>query len=220
MKIMSAFNKLLMLFMLFIALMISFRIAYSSSLRYIFMSWNIFLAWIPYVLSAYFATYQQRQKWKQVVLFFSWLLFFPNALYIVTDLIHLRVESNMPWWFDTVLIFSSAFIGLLMAIVSLLRAETFLGSFVSKKAMMFLMPSILFVSSFGVYLGRFQRWNSWDVLSNPLSLAYDIVGKIIHPIAHYKVWMITILFTTIYSLVYYFIKLMPRVLINVQERHP
>lgn len=217
MKTINSFNKLLMLFMLFIALLISFRIFYSDSIRYISMSWNIFLAWIPYALSAYFAMYQQKQKWKQAFLFGSWFLFFPNALYIVTDLVHLRTESTMPWWYDTILIFSSAFIGLLMAIVSLLRAESFLTSMLSKKIMLFLMPMILFISSFGVYLGRFQRWNSWDVVGNPLSLAYDIAAKIFNPFDHYKVWAITILFTAIYSLVYYFIKLMPRVVSEIKD---
>jgi uncharacterized membrane protein len=217
MKTMNSFNKLLMLFMLFVALLISFRIFYSGSIRYIFMSWNIFLAWIPYALSAYFVVYQQKQPWKRAFLFCSWFLFFPNALNIVTDLVHLRTESTMPWWYDTILIFSSAFIGLLMAIVSLLRAESFLSNMLPKKAILFLMPMILFISSFGVYLGRFQRWNSWDVVGNPLSLGYDIAAKIFNPFDHYKVWAITILFTVIYSLVFYFIKLMPRVVAEIKD---
>lgn len=217
MKTMNSFNKLLMVFLLFIALLISFRIFYSGTIRYIFMSWNIFLAWIPYILSAYFTQYQHKQKWKQAFLFCSWLLFFPNALYIVTDLVHLRTESTMPWWYDTILIFSAAFVGLLMAIVSLLRAESFLSTMVPKKTMFFLMPLILFISSFGVYLGRFQRWNSWDVVGNPLSLAYDIASKIINPFDHYKVWVITLLFTAIYSLLFYFIKLMPRVVSEIKD---
>lgn len=217
MKTMNSFNKLLMVFLFFIGLLIAFRIFYSGTIRYIFMSWNIFLAWIPYALSAYFIHYQQKQKWKQAFLFCSWFLFFPNALYIVTDLVHLRTESTMPWWYDTILIFSAAFVGLLMAIVSLLRAETFLSTMLSKKTMLFLMPMILFISSFGVYLGRFQRWNSWDVVGNPLSLAYDIASKIINPFDHYKVWVITLLFTAIYSLLFYFIKLMPRVVAEIKD---
>jgi len=220
MKTISSFNKLLLVFLLFIALLIVFRIFYSGTIRYIFMSWNIFLAWIPYALSAYFRVYKQKQKWKQLFLFCSWFLFFPNALYIVTDLVHLRTESTMPWWYDTVLIFSSAFVGLVMAFISLLRAESFLSSIVSKKAMLFLMPLILFISSFGVYLGRFQRWNSWDVVGNPLSLAYDIADKMMNPFDHYKVWVITILFTVIYSLVFYFIKLMPRVVSEIKDARP
>lgn len=90
MKTISAFNRLLIAFLIFIAGLILARIVYSGNIRYLSMCWNIFLAWIPYILSCYFSDYQEKEKWKQLFLFASWLLFFPNALYIVTDLIHLE----------------------------------------------------------------------------------------------------------------------------------
>jgi uncharacterized membrane protein len=190
---------------------------YSGSLRYMFMGWNLFLAWIPFALSAFFSQYKQKQKWKQAVLFVSWLLFFPNALYIVTDFVHLQGESNMPWWYDAVLLFASSFMGIVLAFISLRRAEIYLQNFFHPKQVNGLMAFILFLGSFGVYLGRFQRWNSWDVLHNPLALASDIAGKIINPVDHYKVWAITVLFTAIYSLLYYFIRLLPQALAEIKN---
>jgi uncharacterized membrane protein len=210
MKAISSFNKLLSLFLIFIALLITFRILYSGTLRFFFMLWNIFLAWVPYILSTYFKQYRQKEKWKQLFLFATWLLFFPNALYIVTDLVHLQGESNIPWWYDAVLLFASSFIGIVMAFISLRKAEIYLKTIFNKFLVSPCMAGILFLGSFGVYLGRFQRWNSWDVVNNPLLLGVDILSIIAHPLQNYKVWAITLLFTAIYSLLYLFIKMLPQ----------
>ena len=210
MKSISGFNKLLGIFLLFIALLITFRIIHSGTLRYVFLTWNIFLAWIPYVLSCFFTRYRTKEKWKQVFLFVSWLLFFPNALYIVTDLVHMQSASNMPWWYDAVLLFASSFIGIALAFVSLHNAESYLKTLFSKQVVRFCLACILFLGSFGVFLGRFQRWNSWDVVNDPFNLARYILSKIIHPVDNYKVWAITFLFTTIYSLLYFFLRNLPQ----------
>ena len=70
--------------------------------------------------------YRKKQKWKQFVLLGTWLLFFPNALYIVTDLVHIDRESMVPWWFDAVLLFLASFIGIVLGFVSLRKAERYL----------------------------------------------------------------------------------------------
>jgi uncharacterized membrane protein len=210
MKTFTAFNRLLGVFFVFIGLLICTRILYSGSIRYIFIVWNIFLAWIPYVLSSYFVIYENKEKWKQLILFASWLLFFPNALYIVTDLIHLEESTNVPLWYDAVLLFASSFIGLMMAFISLQKVEYYLKGIFRRRTLSFIIPLILFMGSFGVYLGRFQRWNSWDVLHNPLMLASDILNRFIYPVDHFKTWVITIILTALYSLLYFFIKIMPQ----------
>lgn len=209
MKSISSFNRLLTVFLTFIAVLIVARIIYSGSLRYISMSWNIFLAWIPYVLSCYFFQYSKKEKWKQVFLFASWLLFFPNALYIVTDLIHLEESTNVPLWYDAVLLFASSFVGLIMAFVSLQKAEYLLNGFYSRRVVNFTIPVILFLGSFGVYLGRFQRWNSWDVVHDPIGLGADIWNRFSSPVDNAKTWAITIILTALYSLLYFFIKILP-----------
>ena len=212
-----SFNQLLTAFFVFIILLISFRIIYSGTLKYMFMGWNIFLAWIPYILSSYFVQYRKKEKWKQLFLFVSWLFFFPNALYIVTDLVHLQSQSNMPWWYDVLLVFTSSFIGIFLAFISLRKAEFYLKSIFSKNVITACIAGILFLGSFGVYLGRFQRWNSWDVLNNPLALGMDILSKIINPVDNYKVWAITLLFTAVYSLMYFFIRLLPKAIAEIKN---
>lgn len=210
MKPLSSFGRLLTAFLVFIGMLILFRIAYSGSQRYLFLGWNIFLAWIPYVLSTQFLHYSKKEKWKQLFLFGSWLLFFPNALYIVTDLVHLRDETNMPWWFDAMLLFAAAFAGLLMAFVSLRNTERYFVTRFSKKQIQVLIFSLLFLGSFGVYLGRFERWNSWNIVNDPLELALNILTCIINPVENVKVWAITVLFTGVYSLLYYSVRILPK----------
>lgn len=210
MKTLSSFDRLLAIFFAFIGLLIAFRILYTGSLLHLYMCWNIFLAWIPYVLSNFFEGIKEKVKWKQIFLFTSWLLFFPNALYIVTDLIHIEANSDIPVWYDAVLLFASSFIGIIMAFVSLRKVEFFLRQTFSKRTVAILIPLILFTASFGVYLGRFQRWNSWDVVKDPMALGLDILGNFISPVDNYKTWLITVLFTGIYSMLYFFLKMLPQ----------
>lgn len=210
MKPLSPFGKLLTALLIFIGMLISFRIFYSGNGRYLFLGWNIFLAWIPYVLSTYLTPYRKKEKWKQLFLLSSWLLFFPNALYIVTDLVHLRDETNMPWWFDAMLIFAAAFAGLLLAFVSLRNTENYLKTVFSKRTVQLITFSLLFAGSFGVYLGRFERWNSWNIVNDPLELGLNILTCIINPVENVKVWAITALFTAVYSLLYYCMRILPK----------
>ncbi|MCP9751695.1 DUF1361 domain-containing protein [Ferruginibacter sp. HRS2-29] len=212
MKKISSFNRLLITFLFFIGLLIGFRIAYTGSLQHLFLSWNIFLAWIPYILSQYFSEYLRKAKWKQAVLFITWLLFFPNALYIVTDLIHIEDNKDIAVWYDAILLFASSFIGIMMAFVSLAKVESYLRNIFSRKVVTALVPIILFTASFGVYLGRFQRWNSWDVIQDPLALSMDILSNFISPVDNYRTWAITILFTGIYTMLYFFLKKLPQAL--------
>jgi len=205
-----SFNRLLIIFIAFICAMIIARILYSGNVRFIFLTWNIFLAWIPYVLSGFFKTYRNREKYKQVILFTTWLLFFPNALYIITDLIHLQHETNVPVWYDAILLFASSFAGLMMAFISLHRVENFLESIFTKRTVLLLVPGILFLGAFGVYLGRFQRWNSWNVINDPLALGLDIFSRIVSPQDNLKTWGITFILTVLYSILYFFIKIIPR----------
>ncbi|HMJ47642.1 MAG TPA: DUF1361 domain-containing protein [Ferruginibacter sp.] len=211
MRLFSIFHRVLGAFFFLIIILIIARIIYSGSIRYIFLIWNIFLAWIPFVISGYFSIYRNKEKWKQLFLFGSWLLFFPNALYIITDIIHLE-STNVPLWYDAILLFASSFIGLAMAFISLQRVENTLNEVFNKRTVSIIIPLLLFIGSFGVYLGRFQRWNSWDIIHNPLALGFDIITPILFPVDNIKTWVITIIFTALNSVLYFFIKLLPHAL--------
>jgi uncharacterized membrane protein len=209
MKTNFSFSKILMGFFAFIGGMIVIRYIYSNGHGFVFLVWNLFLAWIPFSISNLFKKVEAAAAWQQLAVFFIWLLFFPNALYIVTDLIHLEMETTIPKWFDAVLLFSSCITGLLMAFVSLLRVEHFLSKKFDRIRVHALMVIILFASSFGVYLGRFLRWNSWDVINHPIGLLSSIGKRVIFPLDYLQTWGITLMLTVLFYLLYQAIKKLP-----------
>ena len=211
----SSIAYLLALSIGFTISLISFRIFYSGSLMYIFFCWNLFLAGIPLGLSYFLA--EVKIKKIQWLLFAVWLLFFPNALYIITDLIHLKERYPVPLWYDSILIFSAAVNGMVMAFMSLQMIEVFLRSTFNKNKTTIIIFGCLLVSSFGIYLGRFLRWNSWDILLNPLSLLDQISQRFINPFAHPRTWSITLVLTMFFTIFYFLIKKLPYVMIRENQ---
>ena len=205
---MHAFNKLLAGWFLFIGLLIACRMYITRELLFIFLVWNLFLAWIPFYVSALLQLFKQKRRVSYLLLI-TWLLFFPNSLYIITDLIHVGRGSDFPRWFDATLIFSAAVLGLLMAFISLYRVEQFLETKMKQRVVHALMIFILFLGSFGVYLGRFLRWNSWDVLHQPHRLFVSIGERILYPVEYWYAWGITAMFTVLFYLIYFSAKKLP-----------
>ena len=205
---MHAFNKLLAGWFLFIGLLIACRMYITRELLFIFLVWNLFLAWIPFYVSALLQLFKQKRRVSYLLLI-TWLLFFPNSLYIITDLIHVGRGSDFPRWFDAILIFSAAVLGLLMAFISLYRVEQFLETKMKQRVVHALMIFILFLGSFGVYLGRFLRWNSWDVLHQPHRLFVSIGERILYPVQYWYTWGITAMFTILFYLIYFSAKKLP-----------
>lgn len=159
--------------------------------------WNLFLAWIPLL----FALVARRLKGKRYTsLFFAgfWLLFFPNAPYIITDLVHLKNLNQDLWWYDSLGVFMTAFTGLLIGIYSIQIVHNLLNSFYSKAVAWLLIFGCMLLSGFGIYLGRFSRLNSWDIISNPLHLVKICLRDLQNPLAIKT----TILFGFVLSVVY------------------
>lgn len=203
----------------FIAAMLAARVLYMNSIHYLFLLWNLFLAWIPFELSLRLRP--RRNKIAGYVITVVWLLFFPNALYIVTDLMHLGDGySKAPVWFDTILLFTSSVTGLVMAFLSLHYVEQFLRRQCALQYVNTTVVFVLFLGPFGVYLGRFLRWNSWDIVTNPVSLLTEIGIRIFNPVDYYKTWLITLLFTFFFSILYFGIKPLPVVLLQKKSPVP
>ncbi|MDZ7880642.1 MAG: DUF1361 domain-containing protein [Saprospiraceae bacterium] len=159
-----------------------YRGAYGT---FFFLIWNLFLAWVPYWLAMALdlATRLKPQlsRWSIAFLLGSWLLFFPNAPYIVTDLLHLKERTSMPHWYDVLLFTSFVWTGLLVGFSSLFEIQRFLKSRFSNTFSWFLTTLAIFLSAFGVYMGRFQRWNSWDIIRNPFTLIRQQIHILMNP---------------------------------------
>ena len=139
------------------------------ALDFRFLVWNLILAWIPLLLSlGVYDAYRRGRSllWLSPMLAL-WLLFLPNAPYIVTDFVHLSASSRAPLWFDGVELSAFAWTGMLLGFVSLYLVHAVLrfryGAPLGWSAVLF----VLALSGVGVYLGRVKRWNSWDLLTQP-----------------------------------------------------
>ena len=153
------------------------RVAYSDSERYISLIWNLFLAWIPFVLAylAYALSWRRALLYLIVPIFaFLWLIFFPNAPYLITDIQHLADGlGEAPVWFDVILLIWFSWTGLLLGVVSLYLMQEIVKNAFGKLFGWALVFGASILSSIGVYLGRFLRWNSWDILHNPIEILRD-----------------------------------------------
>lgn len=132
---------------------------------YLFIMFNLFLAWVPYLLSLLF---KQIKSFNVAFfgLFVIWIFFLPNAFYILTDLFHLFPKPQGSVWFDLIMILSFGINGLLLGFDSIKKMEQFILRFYSKQLANVSVFILMYLSSIGVYLGRFKRLNSWDILTN------------------------------------------------------
>jgi uncharacterized membrane protein len=184
------------------------RIMITGIHTFLFLNWNLFLAFIPWCISTVILVRGLNKSYILALLVVAWLLFFPNSPYILTDLFHLRVIDSAPIWFDLILILSFAWTGLLYGFISLMDIEQLLSKHFPKRAIAMLSVFFLFLSGFGIYLGRFLRWNSWDIISNPLGLLADIAERFINPFAHGRTWGLTILIGILLNMMYFSLKLL------------
>ena len=182
-----------------------FRFIYTDTKVFLFLNWNLFLAFVPWAVTSITILKPNIQSYKItiIILLAVWLLFFPNAPYILTDLFHLRLKSSMPKWFDLILILSFAWTGLVFGFLSLWDIEKILTKSLSQIWISIISISLLFVGSFGIYLGRYLRWNSWDIIGEPFNLLYDITDRLINPFDHPRTWGVTIFMGIFLNMIYW-----------------
>ena len=180
-------------------LLLVVRVVHTHSLAHADMAWNLFLAWLPLIssLAAYnMARRRNRASWLVVAgCAFIWLLFFPNAPYIVTDIGNLRPHSSAPFWYDVLMYVVFAWTGTFLGLVSLYLMQALVRQLKGVRASWLFAAVVLALSGFGVYLGRFPRYNSWDLFTSPLSLLADIWYRLSHPMANSQMFVFSALFS-------------------------
>ena len=178
-----------------VAVFILVRTLYSGSEYYLFLFWNIFLAFVPFLISGIVMRMAGNfnKKYLGVIIIggILWLITFPNAPYLVTDVIHLGHNRLMPQWYDVILLFVTAWIGMLFTFYSLLNIEKALRTIYTKIKTGVFLGLLILISSFGIYVGRFLRWNSWDVITNPQELIVDVWQIFEHPRLHGEAYAFT-----------------------------
>jgi uncharacterized membrane protein len=204
-KLHTASNNLLCSLLLFSFTCVLFgsgRLYLAGSFNGVFLVWNLFLAWIPFITAYYLSRCSTVLSYAKLIpLFLLWLLFLPNAPYIVTDLIHLRPRDGVPLWLDAVLLFMFAFHGLLLGLASTLLIHEVLEKKLTRVASWAVLILSFILCGYGIYLGRFLRWNSWDLFLKPIALLQEAFSQLTHPTA----LVVTAIFSFIMILGYLFL---------------
>src|SRR5690606_20040959 len=148
------------------------RAKLTHSIFYFFLIWNLFLAFTPLAITSYLMEkpYLVEKKWLFLPMLFAWLLLLPNAPYLITDFMHLKRETSVPVWFDVLLLISFSMTGLLFGLKSMKQVFYILAIQFNYFIVWIILYGICILSGFGIYVGRFLRYNSWDVLHRPLEL--------------------------------------------------
>ncbi len=202
-------KSLILLFALAIIL-IGLRVYLYDRYSLVYLIWNIFLAAIPYLISSvllYFSNKKRLNKTLFIISGIVWLLFLPNAPYIITDLIHIGVVHGVPVLYDSILLFTSAWLGLLLGLYSILQIEEILLNKYSKIITNRLIIGILFLASFGMHLGRTFRFNSWDIFTSPILFFGRIFNIFSLRVHHEEALSYTLLFFAFLVVSYWSFKL-------------
>jgi uncharacterized membrane protein len=181
------------------------RTVYAESTNYINLVWNLFLAWVPYgfsMLAAGLNRLFSRLWWLLIIPGAAWLAFFPNAPYLVTDFYHLDWRPPVPLWYDIMLIAAYAFTGCFLAIASLRTMQLLVERWLGRVVGWLFAAGTLALSGLGVYLGRFGRWNSWDLLLHPNEVLKDIALQMLNPLDNLRFIGFTVMFTAILFVFY------------------
>ena len=187
------------------------RVYRSQGLTYSFLVWNLILAWIPFFSSLWADHLNRRHPgrwWLLLLPCLAWLVFFPNAPYIVTDFWHLQARPPVPLWYDIGMLATFALTGLLLAVYSLRIVHDLVRQRLGPVLGWLFAGAVVGLGGLGVYLGRFLRWNSWDLFLHPRGVLSDVVTRLADPLAHPQALGVTCLFAAILFVCY--VALAPR----------
>jgi uncharacterized membrane protein len=165
----------------------------------------LLLAMVPWFISLVISSkfIIKKPKILTVVLFIIWLLFFPNAPYIITDLYYLRNHTERTFWYDLIMILVFAWTGLLFGFFSLDKIKGLWAGKLSKLKSIVVTCGLLFVCAFGIYLGRHLRWNSWEIFFDPGKFILDVIDPFINPVGRSSAWGFILLIAGFLNITYW-----------------
>jgi uncharacterized membrane protein len=169
----------------------------NHSLEYGFFIWNLALAWMPFLFAIWLTAVLRRKlwsSWEGIAASVLWILFLPNSFYIISDLIHLREVPRNDILFDAVMYMSFIITGMILGFASLYLIQVQLRKRLTHRAAGLWVGAILLLCSIGIYIGRDLRWNSWDILTNPGGLLFDLSDRVLHPVIYGQMFVTIISF--------------------------
>lgn len=181
------------------------RVVLTKQVGFLSLLWNLFLAWLPYSFALVASIIHQawpRRWWILLVPTALWLLFLPNAFYIVTDFFQLTAHPSIPIWYDAGLVAITSWTGLFLAIVSLFTMQRIVRHYLGDLISWGFSLLVIGLNGYGVYLGRFLRWNSWDIFFDPVEILSDSYSLIKNPMDSKEVIGFIAMYTSLYLVTY------------------
>jgi uncharacterized membrane protein len=189
---------------LLVVTMVCFRIVYTHTFAHIAILWNLVLAWTPFCMALLISRRAAADMSSRVLVLPAalWLIVLPNAPYTLTDLKYVGAGSGIPVMYDVLLLSAAAWTGLLLGFTSLFLMQALARRVFGAAAAWALVGCALALSSFGIYLGRAHRWNSWDLLVRPAPLGADVAHSLSDPRALLLTVLLTAFLLAVYLAVY------------------
>ncbi len=181
------------------------RVYLSRNVTFVFLLWNLLLAWIPFLCSLGVSSLNQRYPrrwWYLLIPGMLWLIFLPNAPYIVTDLWHLDERLPVPFWYDVGLLATFAWTGCFLAIASLNTMQRVVNQYLGLWVGWLFALFAIGLSGLGIYLGRFMNWNSWDMILRPQIVLADTLPRLVHPLRDPQLFGVTSMFSALLLVCY------------------
>jgi uncharacterized membrane protein len=169
----------------------------NHSLQFDYLIWNLFLAWVPLGLTVVLLRILRTHLWSDwlpLILTLLWLLMLPNSFYMISDFLHVQDVVRNDLLYDIVMFTSFIFTGVLLGFTSLYVVHVELHKRVQARYANGCIAIIILLCSYAIYLGRDLRWNSWDVLTNPTGILFDVSDHLISPLQSGNMYTITVSF--------------------------
>ncbi len=208
-RVLTPFQQVISLFLLASASGLVFYVIgalRNSSTEYWYLLWNLGLAWIPLGLSLLLRRLLKTRRWSSWLplgVTALWLGFLPNTFYMLTDYIHLQDVARVDIIYDVAMFTVLIATGVCRGFASLAIVHIELRKRLPKASAWRVVSFIILLASFAIYVGRDLRWNTWDILTSPAGILFDISERILHPTAHSQTFVMTATYYVLLSLGYY-----------------
>lgn len=203
-------------------LLLVVRMIVAGNGRFGFMIWNLLLAWIPVVFALGFRlslTKHRWSTWQNIALLILWLGFLPNSFYLMSDLIHLQSSGESSVLYDIAMMMSFIINGLILGFISIYIVHVQLLKKWSDRMILGFLAFVFLACGFAIYLGRYLRWNTWDIVLNPFGILFDLSERVVNPVLHIQTYVVTLTFFVLLSSTYAVVYQLTRVLSqNVQKQ--
>lgn len=191
-----------------------FRLLATGVSRYWFVPENLLLAWLA--LGFGWVLVQQLERrgqvpsgtwrgwlnWRALTLTVLWLLFLPNAWYVLTDFVHVFDTGEISYIYDIAMISTLTLIGFLLGFTSLFMVHRQIYKRLGAGSSGAVIGIVILLASFAIYLGRDLRWNAWDIFTNPSGLILSITDRLINPFGFPRAFNVTAIFFVVISVMY------------------